>query len=1611
VNPSDAASLTNGPNAAAIGASLEQLTNGWTTGPGVPPEALAAAREAIAQTLVAGRPAAQIHAVANPIQAGPPSNPALSAQLTAVAAAALAKPQRAQAIVRSALAATATNPAGIPDWARGAKVARSFGPFLDQQGVAHWVDLIVFTTSIPFAYPSPAAPFAVFPIQHFLLPPPTATDLPLGQGSVWFLANLVGSSLPAGNFTGFSVTGGSVHCSATMTFSGGNYIIPAGATLTLKATLAPLPAPVNPGGPGQDAVAAAFTPPAEVTVEFTQTSATFAQVQNLTAKAYGSAVTLRRNQTAPAALSGQPVLLIPCDSATPTFTFKTVVSKAFVPAGTAPVQSGGWLIPMIPGAIGSLLEAAGPGGALVVYGKGSTIKTDLEPKPQPVAEGIMEIGTGYLMVTLLGLAEPVASTYQLWPLAAPSKLNATVNFDTGPIFGFIFLATPGREVVTAIGNITTFLDRPLTATGARLPFTGGAFLQLDYFAAVTFLFIFGLRKDVRQPIVPLALENAVLGVDAPAIFVLAGVLQGRNVKGVIGLYFNLRWLLPTLPDPYAANFDLSLIPAESEAQSIGTLLGLIVWTGGTAMPTLGFLLLPPPQGHVVAGTPFPATATIAGDPRSVGIVQTSQNPALLDLSTRVDLWGVAYAPGLGGLPARGNLKTVADTTAAAPALAIIGMELLLNDALVATFALPQFSWEPMESATGPAGPIICEPASDGLPLLISAPDVRQLVEFSPEPALARNIENVNTGHPFAAIFSLPFGLNALVVQGNQEIAPGKSLFGAEGGQFRPNMPEFPDSFVPNPSPAPPKLRGAITLKVTPTQPDRPDAMFSGATEPDTAHGPFLDPAPDGGYGYTVIGATSVSGVAKIFHQEFGIGGKQAGVPIRRIDFSGYGASIYSDWNQPKQIPPAIIKAQFDASIGRTAYEVIEAESVIYPYCIYVVRTITMARENVGWILRTDSGWQAASQGLFEFPPDTSAQWAGRIHPGALAGVFNVRNIRDVDAFVNLPGPGFQFKQVLFDADLGVAGTIDVTKGGFHAPVQGIPSPPVLVSAKNMIGWVQIAPVMQSPTPDVMRQFFEQTGPFNPAISCSVQVGASGGGPGTTLRCSAFTVDIITEATIGDPLPAIGAALRGAPQIPRGGGWSMGKRHFTEPSPAALPNDFPLPLVQPAGVTNAWFMADVGDVLQLDRPDNYYNLMHSTGTNKVLFESPQIPVGAATPGLQFPKPPPGSPKPGGAPINQGSPNLGDIASILNSTGLFPDVANAISMIQGAIEQINTISQGIKYSKTYDFDPNDTTTLIDLGIIKITLQYADTTDPSLPHATLNYSVDSSASPSWSLSVGTLSFIVDVDGLGTVLTITGGFKADEHTKAGLSGLNVQLGDALSIVKNVFSDLQALAQFLPGGIGANLDVALSNGKLTVSDSFTIGDLPLALGHITDISLNLGLAVSFSPLSVDFSVGIGGPQNPFNWIVDPLAGNGSMTFGVKDNLPAFTIQAGIGLGLAIDLGIAEGSASITIAVQLQYQDNTITLMAILTGQASVDVLGGLASASITLSAAVGFSLHPFPPNVHLLPPPVTLGPEDITLIASCSVGIHISICWVISINFDGSWTFSQTITAPQISI
>ncbi len=709
-----------------------------------------------------------------------------------------------------------------PAWARGAQIVQSFGPFLDLNGIPHWVDLALFTVSTQFAFGAASTPFGLFPIVHFLIPPVSAKEFNLGSGSVWFLANWLQAALPSGAFTGVSITGGTLLSSETMTLESGVYVVPANATLTVTLNLTATLPPTATGNPGADAAAAVFTPPPTVALIFKQSSAAFQFVDSASAVAYGSSVTLQWNKGEVVASPDLPEIVVPFNASPSSFVFKNASSEIFTPSGGASIVKAGWALPLATTSITTLPGIAGPGAAVLELSGGSSLQTVLQTVT-PVLDWLVEIGTGGLYILAKGHAAASDTTFQLWPEPAPSKLNATVDFFTNPSFEYAYLSSSTDELLFTLGGVRAHLDRrprrpPAAARAPQLARFPYRFRRRRACCSIraqtgTTLFIVGARADERKVIVPLALENALIGVDAPEAFTLVGALQGTQVgKCVAGFSFDLRWLLPMLPDPYAANFNLSLIREEADSASAGTVLAETSWAGQSANPQLGFVLLPPAAAaEDTTATPLPTVLPPSSSDAPVRRQPQVMDVALLDLSTRVDLLGVAVAPQIGALvgEGRGNIKSVGSITATtgsatspAPGVAFSGMWLALNGAAVATFALPQFSWEPMEStAVDQSGPIVCDPAYDGFPLLVAAPNNQQLIPFAPTQVLVNNVENVAAGIPFAALFSLPFGLNAVDIQNNQ---PSKkktgfhSTFLLEGGRFGTNIPRFPNSFPPSP---------------------------------------------------------------------------------------------------------------------------------------------------------------------------------------------------------------------------------------------------------------------------------------------------------------------------------------------------------------------------------------------------------------------------------------------------------------------------------------------------------------------------------------------------------------------------------------------------------------------------------------------------------------------------------------------------------------------------------------------------------------------------------------------------------------------------------------------
>jgi hypothetical protein len=208
-------------------------------------------------------------------------------------------------------------------------------------------------------------------------------------------------------------------------------------------------------------------------------------------------------------------------------------------------------------------------------------------------------------------------------------------------------------------------------------------------------------------------------------------------------------------------------------------------------------------------------------------------------------------------------------------------------------------------------------------------------------------------------------------------------------------------------------------------------------------------------------------IHKRWQEDFGYG--RRGIPLEHYELTGYGASLFSDW-RGIAIGPAITQARFDVLVGRTGYEVIQMQSTKYPWCAKVVRTITIQRTNGGWVLREDSGWRPASEGL---PlPDQRRPPGDRLQ-STIPPAFSDKPARSIAVpcgascirTSGLPAAIFRtsaqhdLPPVRFDADLLIDASVTITVGGTKAAARttadGTVPAGTLVPSRDIDGYIQI----------------------------------------------------------------------------------------------------------------------------------------------------------------------------------------------------------------------------------------------------------------------------------------------------------------------------------------------------------------------------------------------------------------------------------------------------------------------------------------------------------------------------------------------------------------------------
>jgi hypothetical protein len=702
--------------------------------------------------------------------------------------------------------------------------------------------------------------------------------------------------------------------------------------------------------------------------------------------------------------------------------------------------------------------------------------------------------------------------------------------------------------------------------------------------------------------------------------------------------------------------------------------------------------------------------------------------SLLDVSSNANQLGISFGTEMVVIKT-GNIRSTVDGQNMVEynqfPFIVEGMQVKLPAHNVRAFTLPLMAWEPEINLTPPDrdtpnGPkLAMDPeagflyyANDGGPSRIWNNNIKP-VPLAPLPVVSGLIEDFKSqpGNYAIAALTLPFGMKALGYISKHFVEPAtdkpsieniRPLFKKENGGDH-------------------KLEGGNQLSLRAGKFGKPNPA-----NPQEFDSPLFP-------GYTIqtnnlldwIGKPSFASnlghrVTEIFNNEFVFaplktpGLKMSrGVPVSRIDITGYGANMFSNWLSPGAAIAQTSQARFDVMLGRTGHEVIQVKSILYPWGIRVVRTITVFRTASGYVFRTDSGWKAESDGKFDFsfkvlkkgidpfkpdlnvndfidifpPYDTSPPY--EFHPGVIRGLFNVRNIKDAPSvteyeskntiqngtdYINgVKGQIYTATNtfdetvkcggVYFDADIEienvVQGSIDGVKeinlGGGKKAKYG------RVVSKRILGYVQTAPAGKPLTAVQLKELLQlQNGSIGGDLDCEVNISNSN----QQMHINRFDVSASVAATGTNPVFVV--AARGQVFLPKDGSWALVQHNAGSGEVTQLPTGVTVPLIRagewikdsvinPAAVKDS--LARIAHPMEILRPPGNttinFGYLQITATQKALFLTPAY-------GLDIQKL-----------LSKTPPVFADAYRLMTGNSIFPNIGNAIDNFGKAMPMANVI----------------------------------------------------------------------------------------------------------------------------------------------------------------------------------------------------------------------------------------------------------------------------------------------------------------------------------------------------
>jgi hypothetical protein len=1003
---------------------------------------------------------------------------------------------------------------------------------------------------------------------------------------------------------------------------------------------------------------------------------------------------------------------------------------------------------------------------------------------------------------------------------------------------------------------------------------------------------------------------------------------------------------------------------------------------------------------------------------------------LLDVSSNADQMGVSLGTALqvdkdnrGDTTIRNvnALSSGGPFTGSDMQLQILNMDVVATARNVRAVTLPQISWEPIINIPlaieGPLDPteiaqdlVTIAPGlllyeNDGIPTRIfsESPYLVPLTPLSVTRHFLKEFHDKVTPRQLHSLFTLPF---ALIAQTDFNRKPNTQV--NKNTQLEFNMPQFKG------------VRGGLQIKAL-----APESSFPNQSDTFEGWTFQLDNLKWFLFGWPISGSTLGQTVRMIFNNKFF--NNQPQVPLEKIEVSGYGASIFSNWLNPGATIADVSQSKFDVLVGRTANEVIQVRSILYPFGVHVVRTITLTRSPSGYVYRSDSGWKAESDGFYNFDYKIQLKSVAKpievnqpytFHPQPVKGVSNVREIRDFpdggpfDSSFKLDDPdlpanvqGLSLSQwqelfkgvtnslkvhmqaVVFDADVHLD---NVTSGGVFDPVRN----DFKVQSRKMLGYVQLAPSSVLVPAHVFAELLKfQNGSLGGPVDCTIDIANS------KQRMRLSRVDVNPALDNADK-NIFATAARGSLILPPDGSWAVVKQQTDAGDVKPVEEGQSVPLIKPNS-SPTFKIANPADVVKAVSKVNF-GVLQSTGTQKLLFDIPQF-------------------APNVKKLTSNATYFADAYKLLNSKGVFPNIANALTLTN-AEKEVEILGEGLMRMAERTLDLNsllpssyEYAFIDEPDILKIYVQYKSTGGGG---GKLKLGIDSVAAlaDKWKAALSSIRVIVDLGPFKELMWVDGNFNASSGLNPKYDKPQLQFGPLLQTVKDILRILEALTG---DDFDDGMKVGMSNSpdnweyKFNCSQEIPVIKFPspaqLSINPNPPLKLEAGLEVGFYfneviAIPTDLKQLVpacgayvnfhGGLQVMcFSLGVASVYAVGQVDLGIAaDSKAGISLRMKFGFGIELVVGLpVVGNVSVLYMVEITVgvSSAAIEVGAMMLFRGHAEICGGLVGVTIQIEA--GGSIK-------------RTGNET-NCIAQVTFSIDITILWVIDIDFSKTWQETRQIS------